>query len=36
MSRSVDLLKKRYLENMKEKPDLFVGIELGMLQIVRL
>ncbi|RSI63582.1 gamma-glutamylcysteine synthetase [Streptococcus oralis] len=28
MSRSVDLLKKRYLENMKEKPDLFVGIEL--------
>ena len=28
MSRSIDLLKKRYLENMKEKPDLFVGIEL--------
>ena len=28
MSRSVDLLKKRYLENIKEKPDLFVGIEL--------
>ena len=28
MSRSVDLLKKRYLENIKEEPDLFVGIEL--------
>ncbi len=28
MSRSVDLLKKRYLENVKEKPDLFVGVEL--------
>ena len=28
MSRSVNLLKKRYLENIKEKPDLFVGIEL--------
>ena len=28
MSRSFDLLKKRYLENIKEKPDLFVGIEL--------
>ena len=28
MSRSVDLLKKRYLENIKERPDLFVGIEL--------
>ena len=28
MSRSVDLLKKRYLENIKEKPDLFIGIEL--------
>ena len=28
MSHSIDLLKKRYLENMKEKPDLFVGIEL--------
>ena len=28
MSRSIDLLKKRYLENIKEKPDLFVGIEL--------
>lgn len=28
MSRSVELLKKRYLENIKEKPDLFVGIEL--------
>ena len=28
MSRSVDLLKKRYLENIKEKPDLFVGVEL--------
>ena len=28
MSRSVDLLKKRYLENIKENPDLFVGVEL--------
>ena len=28
MSRSVDLLKKRYLENIKEKPDLFIGVEL--------
>ena len=28
MSRSVELLKKRYLENIKEKPDLFIGIEL--------
>ena len=28
MSRSVELLKKRYLENIKEEPDLFVGIEL--------
>ena len=28
MSRSVDLLKKRYLENIKETPDLFVGVEL--------
>ena len=28
MSRSVELLKKRYLENIKEKPDLFMGIEL--------
>ena len=28
MSRSIDLLKKRYLENIKEKPDLFVGVEL--------
>ena len=28
MSRSIDLLKKCYLENIKEKPDLFVGIEL--------
>lgn len=28
MSRSIELLKKRYLENIKEKPDLFVGIEL--------
>ena len=28
MSRSVDLLKKRYLENIKEKTDLFVGVEL--------
>ena len=28
MSRSIDLLKKRYLENLKENPDLFIGIEL--------
>ena len=28
MSRSIDLLKKRYLENIKENPDLFIGIEL--------
>ena len=28
MSRSIDLLKKRYLENLKVNPDLFVGIEL--------
>ena len=28
MSRSVDLLKKRDLENIKEKPGLFVGVEL--------
>ena len=28
MSRSVNLLKKRYLENIKENPDLFVGVEL--------
>ena len=28
MSRSADLLKKRYLENIKENPDLFVGVEL--------
>ena len=28
MSRSVDLLKKCYLENIKENPDLFVGVEL--------
>mgnify|MGYP000949553415 CR=1 FL=1 len=28
MSGSVELLKKRYLENIKEEPDLFVGIEL--------
>ena len=28
MSRLVDLLKKRYLENIKENPDLFVGVEL--------
>lgn len=28
MSRSVDLLKKRYLENIKENSDLFVGVEL--------
>ena len=28
MSRSIDLLKKRYLENIKENPDLFIGVEL--------
>lgn len=28
MSRSIDLLKHRYLENIKENPELFVGIEL--------
>ncbi len=28
MSRSVELLKKRYLKNIKEEPDLFIGIEL--------
>ena len=28
MSRSVELLKKRYLNNIKEHPDLFIGIEL--------
>ena len=28
MSRSVNLLKKRDLENIKENPDLFVGVEL--------
>ena len=28
MSRSVELLKKRYLKNIKENPDLFIGIEL--------
>ena len=28
MSRSVDLLKKRYLKNIKENPALFIGIEL--------
>lgn len=28
MSRSIELLKKRYLENIKEKSDLFIGIEL--------
>ena len=28
MSRSVELLKKRYLKNIKEHPDLFIGIEL--------
>ncbi|WP_247943766.1 gamma-glutamylcysteine synthetase [Streptococcus oralis] len=28
MSRSVELLKKRYLKNIKENPDLFVGVEL--------
>ena len=28
MSRSVEILKKRYLKNIKETPDLFIGIEL--------
>ena len=28
MSRSVELLKKRYLKNIKENPDLFIGVEL--------
>ena len=28
MSRSIDLLKNRYLENIKENPELFIGIEL--------
>lgn len=28
MSRSVELLKKRYLKNIKANPDLFIGIEL--------
>lgn len=28
MSRSVELLKKRYLKNIKKNPDLFIGIEL--------
>ena len=28
MSRSIDLLKHRYLENIKENPELFIGIEL--------
>ena len=28
MSRSIELLKKRYLKNIKENPDLFIGIEL--------
>ena len=28
MSQSVELLKKRYLKNIKENPDLFIGIEL--------
>ena len=28
MSRSVELLKKRYLKNIKENPNLFIGIEL--------
>ena len=27
MSRSVEILKKRYLKNIKENPDLFIGIE---------
>lgn len=28
MSCSIDLLKHRYLKNIKENPELFVGIEL--------
>ena len=28
MSRSIDLLKHRYLKNIKENPELFIGIEL--------
>ena len=28
MSRSIDLLKHRYLKNIKENPELFLGIEL--------
>ena len=28
MSRSIDLLKYRYLKNIKENPELFIGIEL--------
>ena len=28
MSRSIDLLKHRYLKNIRENPELFVGIEL--------
>ena len=28
MSRSIDLLKHQYLKNIKENPELFVGIEL--------
>ena len=28
MSRSIDLLKHRYLKNIKENPELFIGVEL--------
>ena len=28
MSRSIDLLKYRYLKNIEENPELFIGIEL--------
>ena len=28
MSRSIDLLKHRYLKNIKENPKLFIGVEL--------
>ena len=28
MFRSIDLLKHRYLKNIKENPELFIGVEL--------
>ena len=28
MQDSIDILKKRYLANIKENPDLYIGIEL--------